>query len=89
LSGNNLNRTWDYLLPEINKCQLLCKHHHIVKTLKDNNFVPWNKNLNDFVHGTARTYQEKKCKCDDCKLAKVLYRQKKISYTEHLSVLAL
>ena len=33
LSGKTLDRSWDTILNEVNKCQLLCNFHHRKKTI--------------------------------------------------------
>ena len=85
LSGHNLDKSWDKIIEEWEKTELLCSKCHLEHTrklYKDKKITVWNsmKGL-PYLHGTVRTYQEKKCKCEECKMAKKLYRNKKISYT--------
>jgi len=71
------------LLAELSKCQLLCTDCHREKTSNwHKTYFAHNRNFSPHVHGTARTYHELKCHCEPCQLAKRLYRQKLISYTE-------
>ena len=48
--------SWDKILSELVKCQLLCHDHHRAKTLRSRN---WN-------HGTLNGYQKKGCRCTAC-----------------------
>ena len=87
LNGNNLNRTWEFLLPEVNKCQLLCYEHHKEKTISEQkNRIPWNKGIgsDNQVHGTCKCYEIWKCRCDMCKKAKRMYRNKLIEFNEQI-----
>lgn len=87
-SAKALDGPWSNLLEELKKCQLLCKECHIKKTQKENQGrIPWNKNEEPYVHGTMRMYDQTKCKCNDCKMAKRLYRNKQISFTEKVNPL--
>lgn len=88
LSGFNLDKKWDIILDEYKKCDLLCFDCHKKKTKQfgDLSKEPWNKNINlPFLHGTARMYSEKSCRCLLCKKAKRLYRGKEIGYSEDVA----
>ena len=84
LNGNNLNWAWETLLPEIHKCQLLCRSHHIEKSAKEaSERTPWNKGKTqdgkirpENEHGNWYTYDVLKCRCQECKDWKRLYRNK-------------
>jgi hypothetical protein len=93
LSGRGLDGNWDIILEELSKCELLCRPCHIVKTkiqYETKQIRQWNdKKSEPLVHGTARSYQEQKCKCNDCKLAKKYYRAKQLSYWQHISEIPL
>lgn len=82
LSGKGLDGPWDKILSELDKCDLLCFEHHLEYTrgqYRGGEIRPWNDGTSKpFLHGTARTYHAG-CRCDDCKLAKKLYRNKVIS----------
>lgn len=54
-------RGWEYFMREVEKCQLLCKKHHIDKTLSDNG-------MTRTTHGKIRCYQNG-CRCVLCKQA--------------------
>lgn len=91
LSGAGLDTAWNTILVELAKCQLLCKPHHIEKTVRENlGREPWNKGLRvdtmtpigDVSHGTMRKYNQFLCRCDECKLAKKQYRNKLIGYDD-------
>ena len=80
LNGNNLNRTWEFLLPEIKKCQLLCNAHHIEKSRQEQlGKAPWNKGislLSPDSHGNWQAYDKRACRCEICKAWKKNYRKK-------------
>lgn len=85
LSGCHLDKSWEKILNEHKKTELLCRTCHLEHTsglYAAGYFPAWNKNTKQFVCGTMRSYQESKCRCDQCKLAKSMYRMKKVSYTE-------
>jgi 5-methylcytosine-specific restriction endonuclease McrA len=46
---------------ELDKCQLLCRRHHLEKTARENS---------GFQHGTIYAWMKKKCKCEVCESAK-------------------
>lgn len=50
----------DIVLPEVDKCQLLCKPCHLEKTLVDKGHLPAKG-----THGTLASYRY--CKCSLCK----------------------
>lgn len=56
----------DELKKELNKCQLLCKDCHKLKTNRDLNKSP-------LICGTVNMYVNGKCRCDKCKLAWTTY----------------
>lgn len=83
LSGKWLDQAWEKILKEVNKCQLLCYPCHVNKTKEcGESGGGHNKNNNPFEHGTMRCYQETSCKCEICKIAKRMYRNREISYTQ-------
>lgn len=65
---NIFDRT-DALIFELQKCQLLCKTHHVEKTLKDLGQLSGRE-----THGTLTSY--KYCKCDLCRKAKSDWNRK-------------
>lgn len=54
------------LFKELKKCQLLCRYHHLLKTLSEQN-----KKYAKGTHGTISSYRY--CKCIKCKKAKQIY----------------
>lgn len=60
--ATNLGKRTKNLLPEIKKCQLLCKHCHCKKTALDNRW-------GTLRHGTHSGYTKFKCRCVECKVA--------------------
>jgi hypothetical protein len=85
LSGKGLDKSWEKILEELDKCELLCNNCHVEKTreqYQNKEIRPWNdKRHLPYIHGTTRSYEEIKCRCDLCKKAKSLYRNKKIDYS--------
>lgn len=84
LSGKGLDTAWNKILLEWEKCELLCSFHHQIKTKEQystGEIAAWRsmKHL-PYEHGTMRMYNEKKCRCEACKYAKRLYRNKQIGF---------
>ena len=69
--------SWENILVELSKCQLLCEDCHNQKTIKQlSQKVPWNKGKKAPAdHGTVRRYNVFRCRCDLCKEAKSLSRK--------------
>lgn len=71
LNGKMLDGSWEKILEEWSKCQLLCRICHIEKTKQDGSWaVPWNKGIakdGSFLpeHGTETSYI-KGCRCSAC-----------------------
>lgn len=65
--SKNWGRSWDVLLPELQKCQLLCGPCHYEKSLREGDLILRNC-------GTYRAYR-RGCRCDKCKLAHAEYQQ--------------
>lgn len=74
---DNLTRSFNELLEEIKKCQLLCHSCHLEKTIQQfKGREPINKRNRSFHrHGTMYLYNNK-CRCSDCKEWKRNYRSK-------------
>ena len=66
--GVRLDYSLKKLKLEADKCQLLCKPCHIIKTKIDNGYQPVSK------HGTASMYNNQLCRCDRCKKAWTTYK---------------
>lgn len=64
---------------ELKKCQLLCKSHHLEKTSRhgENTGGGWNK-ISDPEHGTWAMYTNFKCRCEECRKWRSLYRIKAV-----------
>lgn len=61
----NIAKVWhtdNKVLPELQKCQLLCNSCHIEKTKSD-----WKKVERIPKHGSITEYFRFKCRCEDCK----------------------
>lgn len=57
------------ILSELQKCQLLCRRCHAVKTASDNGY-------NLHKHGTPATYTNHGCRCDKCRVSWAKYARK-------------
>lgn len=58
---------------ELKKCQLLCKHHHKLKS--DQEFTKYNlSKIKRSKHGTLNRYLKYRCRCIDCKTYFSLYK---------------
>lgn len=59
------HRIWswaeDKRIIELEKCQVLCKIHHMEKTSQENSL-----RQGGLKHGTARMYRVAKCRCEEC-----------------------
>ena len=53
---------------ELDKCQLLCKTHHIEKTQRE-----FSGEERGFQHGTMYGWMKKKCVCDECAVSKRIW----------------
>lgn len=74
--ANHWGRSWEFLKPEIAKCQLLCKDCHLIKSKEEGSLAKGWTNQPKYKHGTVRMYSHYKCRCDECKLAKSLARKR-------------
>ncbi|MGL4998015.1 MAG: hypothetical protein ACRC5T_03425 [Cetobacterium sp.] len=90
LSGKGLDKSWEKILAELDKCELLCRDCHLEKTRDQfarKELRPWNdKTDTPQIHGTVRAYTEINCRCNICKYAKKLYRSKEIGYLNVVSI---
>ena len=90
LSGAGLDKAWAKIEEELKNCELLCRGCHREYTnlqYRSGEIESWNKGIGgEYFHGTTRMYEEKACRCDNCKTAKRLYRNGKASYGEIIVV---
>lgn len=89
LSGKALDTSWNIIIKEWEKCELLCKTCHLNYTKQQYNnqeIIPWNKDITKPYpeHGSPRMYSEFQCRCSLCKEAKKLYRAKIITYNQNI-----
>ena len=50
------------LIKELQKCQLLCKRCHRLKSIRDTGKIPASEQ-----HGTLTSYTRGRCRCDECR----------------------
>lgn len=50
--GGKLSRKWDFLLPELDKCELRCRKHHL--------------DMHSAQHGSRYMLIIRKCRCNVC-----------------------
>lgn len=62
--------SWEKLIPELEKCQLLCKTCHTHKTQQEGSQAKGWTNQPRQRHGTVWSYSKYKCRCAECKAAK-------------------
>ena len=82
LSGKGLDGPWPRLIEEHAKCDLLCYRCHRTKTIENGESGGGHNKLIDWPHGTMQRYMADKCRCIDCKYARMLYRNKETGYRE-------
>lgn len=69
--GSYIGWSREKLLPELRKCQLLCRSCHTKKTnIENGRRFP-------IKHGTAGCYSNRKCRCDLCTVAWATYRRER------------
>lgn len=74
--GSFLNKPWEELMLELDKCQLLCHLCHKEKTRRElQQREPWNKGLGE--HGSYVAYYSRKCRCVTCNVWHVAHLQKR------------
>jgi hypothetical protein len=77
-----IHKNLDFVLKEVEKCELLCKECHKEETrrqYKDGELQVWNAGTRKpYVHGTCRMYQQRQCRCEPCILANHLYMKHKV-----------
>lgn len=64
------DRPWEEWFAELQKCQILCKSDHRLKTTLERGQIPTVGR-----HGTISTYNHQKCRCKLCKNAAREYRE--------------
>lgn len=73
--SENWGRSWETLEPELNKCQLLCKEHHLEKSKEEGSLAKGWTNQPRQTHGTVWSYSKYRCRCSLCKDAKSQVRR--------------
>lgn len=67
--GSYIDSRIEVILPELQKCQLLCRPCHSEKTASDNGYSLEN-------HGTPSMYSNRQCRCQECSEAWAKYTRK-------------
>ena len=70
-------RSWKSIEAELEKCQLLCFDHHREKTKVNGEHAGGRNKAQSIPHGTVSGYIRHKCRCLDCREAKVDYYRKR------------
>lgn len=84
----DISRVLTYAAPrveaEMAKCVLRCKPCHVAKSRANKELGGGQNKVpeDDFVHGTARMYHLKECRCELCRRAKRYYRSHLIKIDE-------
>lgn len=73
--SQNWSRSWDVLVAELEKCQLLCEDCHLIKSQQEGSLAKGWTNESRQVHGTVWSYRKYKCRCEACKAAKAASRK--------------
>lgn len=68
--SNMWDCAWDKIVAELERCQLLCRHCHAVKSQIDRGGLP----SSVVVHGTSNAYNNRSCRCGACKKAWADYK---------------
>lgn len=79
-SAKMLDGPLEQLFAEVDKCQLLCRSHHIEKAQLNQEFGGGHNRHTHRPHGSGMQYAER-CRCSECKLWKRLYRRNLVDYT--------
>lgn len=69
---------------ELEKCHLLCKKHHKLKTYLFKECKN-NHSENNLIHGSGYMYIQKGCRCDACRVWRKLYRDSVVGYNDIVS----
>lgn len=72
--------SWEKLVVELNKCQLLCKMHHVEKSKDSKDYGGGQNKTIQPKHGTGVMYHRLKCRCIKCIDWRRLYRIKEVAY---------
>jgi hypothetical protein len=77
---HGLEYSWERLAKELDLCQLLCKPCHYAKSRDE-------RGHKEQTHGTASRYNNKGCRCTDCRAAWTVYcRERRKHYGQKHSV---
>jgi len=68
--STNWALSWDKLVVELDKCQLLCADCHLQKTMEEGSLKKSRTTQPQNLHGTVWMYSKRKCRCEACKAAK-------------------
>lgn len=63
---SNNARSYDLIIEELKKCQLLCSPCHFERTRLQFNY-------RQYIHGTTTCYRKMPCRCEKCRTAHIEY----------------
>ena len=61
---------WDELVVELDKCQLLCRPHHLEKSRENGELGGGHNKWSGVNHGKVWAYNKYKCRCEECRAVK-------------------
>ncbi len=71
---------------EVNKCQLLCKEHHVLKSRLNGETGGGSNRIDEYGHGTWHMYTKDKCRCPLCFQWRRDYRTKLVDSMGRLRI---
>lgn len=67
LSGKSLDKAWSKILEELEKCDLLCRSCHLIKTVENSESGGGSNRVTE--HGTEAMHRQHGCQCLPCRQA--------------------
>lgn len=64
--SQNWSSSWEMLVTELDKCQLLCRAHHIEKTRVSGDHAGGHNKWTEVQHGRVWAYAKYGCRCAIC-----------------------
>lgn len=76
--SKNWARAWNLLVLELDKCQALCPEHHLEKSRLNKELRGGQNKWTEIQHGTVWAYSKYRCRCEECRAAKRVAREKRL-----------